>query len=173
MRNAWADCLSFKRKVVNAMVISSEQQALFIACEMERSAVQLYTRAMKVLEQLGREKEPIYAAISQMLEDEQAHLCRFCALYTGLEESVEQQLTLSAIAQGILFEGGLMGAARQGLLKDEKALFALAIESERASAEKYREFAAVSQSEEARDALLRIACEEDGHLQELTGALGG
>ncbi len=154
------------------MTITTEQQALYVACEMESSAVQLYSRALEVLEQLGRKGEPVYAAIEQMLKDEQNHLCRFRSLYTGLAESDEQQLLLSAMAQGILFEGGLMGAARQGLLKDEKSLFALAIQSERASAEKYREFAALSQNTEAKNALMMIAHEEDGHLIELEQSFG-
>lgn len=149
------------------MIVRSEQEALYVACEMESTAVQLYTRALALLEQLGRKGEPLYAGIQEMLATEQAHLRSFRALYHGLDEANEQQLSLAAIGEGVLFEGGLMGAARQGLLKDVDSMLALAINAERTSAQKYREFAAATHSEEARAALLRIAAEEDGHLTEL------
>lgn len=149
------------------MIVRSEQEALYIACEMEATAVQLYTRALALMEQLGRKNEPLYAGIQEMLATEQGHLLSFRALYHGLDEADEQQLSLAAIGEGVLFEGGLMGAARQGLLKDVNSMLALAIRAERTSARKYREFAANTQSEEARAALLRIAEEEDSHLTEL------
>ena len=41
------------------MEIRSQQEALFIACEMEKSAIQLYTRALMLLEQQGRADDPI------------------------------------------------------------------------------------------------------------------
>ena len=37
------------------MEIRSQQEALFIACEMEKSAIQLYTRALMLLDQQGRQ----------------------------------------------------------------------------------------------------------------------
>ena len=149
------------------MMIRSEQEAMYLACEMESTAVQLYTRALQLMEQLGREKEEVYAHIKQMLRDEQAHLVRFRSLYKGLDASEEQQLSLSAVAEGILFDGGLMGAARRGLLDTPESLLRFAADSERASAQKYRDFAAVAQTEEAKQALLLIAQEEDVHLREL------
>lgn len=149
------------------MIVRSEQEALFVACEMESTAVQLYSRALALMDQLGRQQEPLYDRIREMLEDEQGHLRRFRSLYRGLDADEEQQLSLAAIGEGVLFEGGLMGAARQGLLKDVDSMLALAIRSERASAQKYRDFAAQAQTEDARAALMRIAEEEDGHLMEL------
>ena len=149
------------------MLVHSEQEAMFVACEMESTAVQLYTRALQLLDQLGRKNDPVYPAIEKMLMEEKGHLFRFRSLYHGLDEADEQQLSLAAIGEGLLFEGGLMGAARQGLLKDPESLLDLAIASERASAQKYREFALAAQSEEARQALLLIAGEEEGHLMEL------
>lgn len=149
------------------MQIRTEQEALFIACEMETAAVQLYTRALQVLEGQGREREPLYAQTRDMLADEQRHLCRFRSLYRGLDGEQEHALALAAVAEGVLFEGGLMGAARAGLLADAPSMLRLAADAERASARKYREFAALAQSGEAREALLMIAAEEDAHLLEL------
>lgn len=152
------------------MLIRSEQEAMYVACQMEETAVQLYARALQLMEQLDRTQEPLYSEIQQMLKDEQGHLCRFRSLYKGLDSSDEQQLALAATAEGILFEGGLMGAARKGLLKDAESLLQFAADAERKSARKYREFAAASQTEEARQALLMIADEEDGHLVQLENA---
>ncbi|MBP3646605.1 MAG: ferritin-like domain-containing protein [Clostridia bacterium] len=152
------------------MTIHSEQEAMYLACEMESTAVQLYTRALQLMEQLGRQNEPLHAELQQMLKDEQAHLVRFRSLYKGLDASEEQQLSLSAVADGILFDGGLMGAARKGLLSDVESMMRFAADSERMSAQKYRDFAAVAATEEAKQALLKIAQEEDGHLRELENA---
>ena len=80
---------------------------------------------------------------------------------------MERQLTLSAVAEGVLFEGGLMGAARQGLLKDVESMLRFAIQAEITSARKYREFASLATDERARAALVMIADEEDKHTAEL------
>ena len=45
------------------MEIRSQQEALFIACEMEKSAIQLYTRALMLMEQQGRADDPIAVQI--------------------------------------------------------------------------------------------------------------
>ena len=58
------------------MVVRSEQEALFIACEMESTAVQLYSRALSLMEQQDRQGDPLYAGIQEMLEDEKGHLRR-------------------------------------------------------------------------------------------------
>ena len=47
-------------KGVKAMQVATAQEALFMACEMESSAIQLYTRALSLMEQLGRQDEPLY-----------------------------------------------------------------------------------------------------------------
>ena len=152
------------------MVVRSEQEAMFVACEMESTAVQLYTRALAVMDQQGRQNDPLYQNLQLMLEEEKSHLRRFRNLYHGLDEMDEQQLTLSAVGEGVLFEGGLMGAARRGLLKDVESMLQLAINAERTSVQKYREFAEAAQTEEARSTLLMIAEEESGHLLELEAA---
>lgn len=56
------------------MQVATAQEALFMACEMESSAIQLYTRALSLMEQLGRQDEPLYDHLTLMLADEQEHL---------------------------------------------------------------------------------------------------
>lgn len=148
------------------MRIRSEQEALYVACRMEAAAIQLYTRALSVLQGQGRTGDPLYAHLTLTLADEQEHLRRFSALYTGLDAQQERQLELSAVAEGILFEGGLMGAAREGLLRDAQSMLTLAARAEEASAAKYRAFAQATQGP-ARETLLTIAREEERHLAEL------
>ena len=152
------------------MVVRSEQEALFVACEMESTAVQLYSRALALMDQQERQSDPLYAGIQEMLEEEKGHLRRFRSLYRGMEEADEQQLLLAAVGEGVLFEGGLMGAARRGLLKDIPSMLRMAMDAERTSVRKYTEFAQSAQTAEARDALLRIAEEESAHLMELEAA---
>ena len=149
------------------MRVTTEQEAMYIACAMESSAVQLYERAMQVLESQGRQQEAIYRSVAAMRLEEMSHLERFRSLYTGLDAQVENQLMLDAVADGILFEGGLMGAARAGLLKDVDSMLRYAAACEAASVEKYRAFAE-NASAEAKAALLSIAGEEERHLAELT-----
>ncbi len=150
------------------MRIASEQEALYIACAMENSAVQLYGRALQVLENQNRQEEALYRSVAAMRMEEMSHLQRFRSLYKGLEAEAENQLMLAAVADGILFEGGLMGAARAGLLKDVESMLGYAASCEAASAQKYREFAQAATDEAAREALLSIAAEEERHLKELT-----
>ena len=149
------------------MRVTTEQEAMYIACAMESSAVQLYERAMQVLESQGRQQEAIYRSVAAMRLEEMSHLERFRSLYTGLDAQVENQLMLDAVADGILFEGGLMGAARAGLLKDVDSMLRYAAACEAASVEKYRAFAETA-GDDAKAALLSIAGEEERHLAELT-----
>ena len=149
------------------MTIRTEQEALYLACQMETGAVQLYQRALALMKQLGRESEPLYGRLTLMRSDEEDHLRQFRELYTGLDAPLERELELAAIAEGVLFEGGMMGASRQGLLGSVDSMMALAKKAETLSAQKYREFAAVSASEGAKNALLMIAEQEEKHLEEL------
>jgi len=93
-----------------AMQIHTQQEAMYIACQMETSAIQLYARALQMLKEQGRENERLFYQVSFMHSDEQEHLRQFRSLYQGMEMSIEQELTLAAVAEGVLFEGGLMGA---------------------------------------------------------------
>lgn len=149
------------------MQLATGQEALFVACEMETSAIQLYSRAISLMEQLGRRGEPLYDHLVLMRADEQEHLARFRSLCGGEALADDRRIALCAAADGILFEGGLMGAARAGLLSDVEGMLRFARQTEAASAQKYREFAATAPSDEARDALERIAAEEERHLRDL------
>lgn len=155
------------------MQVRTEQEALYIACEMETTAVALYTRALRLMESMGREEEPLYSHLALMLADEQEHLRQFRGLYKGLDATLEEQLMLSAVAEGVLFEGGLMGAAREGLLKDAPSMLRFAMDAEATSMKKYREFAEMAGSEAARTALNMIAGEEERHWNDLRQQIEG
>lgn len=140
---------------------------MFVACEMERGAVRHYQRAMQLLKTLNRENEPLYDMLKEMAVDEEEHLRQFSASTDASSINSERQSMLIAMMQGWLFQGGMMGAARSGMLEDIPSMLEYAKESERVSAQKYREFAAASSDESAKAALLRIAGEETLHLEQL------
>lgn len=162
VENTWKPC----GKEYN-MQVKSTQEALYIAIEMERGAVQLYERALKLLGNQSREKETLRAQLASVLADEKQHLAQFTELYKGLSVEAERGLVLSAIAADILFPGGLMGAVRQGLLEDERAMIAFAAKAEETAAKTYRAFAAQCGDVFAAEMLSGIALEEDKHLQVL------
>ena len=149
------------------MQIRSAQEALFIAIEMERRAVQLYGRALSLLREQGREAEPLFAMLLKTQADELGHLEQFKSLYAGMEEALERQLILSAVSNGLLFEGGLMEAVRKGMLHDISSMLHYAAQEEKQAAATYRAFALQCQDDEAKEMLLSIASEEDQHLQSL------
>lgn len=149
------------------MQVRSTQEALFIACEMEKGAIQLYERALMLLANQNRGQEPIRAQIAYTLADEKQHLSQFRELYTGLETEMERQLTLAAVSADVLFPGGLMGAVRQGLLEDERSMLAFAAAAEEKAAATYRRFADQSDDPRAAEMLRGIALEEDKHLKVL------
>lgn len=154
------------------MQIQSAQEALFIVSEMERRAVQLYERALLLLRDQGREEEPLYAMLMRTHRDERNHLRQFESLYGGLDETLERQLILSAIADGLLFEGGLMEAVRKGMLQDVPSMLRFAADEEKKAAAAYRAFALQCKEEETRVVLHAIAAEEDRHLQSLRESQG-
>ena len=147
--------------------VKSAQEALYIACEMERGAIQLYERALMLLNDLGRENEPIRAQLAYMLADEKQHLAQFQELYTGLETEIERRLTLAAVASSVLFPGGLMGAVREGLIQDNHSLLAFAANAEQTAAATYRVFADQCNDSRTVEMLKVIALEEDKHLRTL------
>lgn len=149
------------------MQIQSAQEALFIAIEMERRAVQLYGRALSLLREQGREAEPLFAMLLKTRADELGHLEQFKSLYAGMEEALERQLILGAVSNGLLFEGGLMEAVRKGILQDIPSMLRYAVQEEEHAAAAYRSFALQCQDEKAKEALLSIASEEDQHLHSL------
>lgn len=149
------------------MHIQTTQEALYVACEMERNAMQLYQRAMVLLQELGRASEPIFDRIASLYQDEVRHLDMFQALYVGLNVSTEQMLMLSAIASSVLYEGGLMGAVRAGLLNDMESLMNYAISEEQKAVDLYLDFARQCDDESARFTLETIAAEEKRHKESL------
>jgi rubrerythrin len=147
--------------------ILNYNEAMFIACEMERGAIRHYARAMQLLKTLGRETEPIYQQLKAMHAEEQSHLENFSGCTCLDDLPLERQTLLTAMMNGWLFEGGLMGAARSGMMDDIPSMLKYAMESEALSAKKYREFAKLAADEKIRSTLLGIAAEEDAHLLEL------
>jgi len=154
------------------MQIQSAQEALFVACEMERGAIQLYERAICLMEEMGRKAEPLFEGLCDMADDERRHLGQFQGLYQGLDAEVERALLLSAVADGVLMEGGLMGAVRLGLLNGVDDMLRYAEMQEVRAVETYRLFAEKSRDRQARDMLMLIADEEDCHLAEIRLKMG-
>lgn len=151
------------------MDIQSEAEALLVACQMETGAVKTYTRALALMERLGREKQPLYSHLCAILRDEEGHLAKFRQLAQACPQQVspERELILTAMAQGTLFQAGLMGAAREGFLDSVPAMLQYAADAERTSAERYRAFARQAQNPQTRETLMQIASEEDRHLTDL------
>ena len=152
---------------MNGVHISSAQDALYIASEMEKRAVKLYERTVMLWPD-----NAMAQAIENMLADEKQHLKHFTAL---LGESLPPQadaLLLSAYAGGILFEGGLHAAARSGAFDSPKALLRYAAEQEALAVDCYTRFAQqCGTSEDAKSAFLKIAQEESLHLAALNRAI--
>jgi len=154
------------------MKLESAQEALFVALEMERRALVIYQRALLLLEEQGRRSSLLHTAMLRMYEDEQRHLTLFEKMYEGLDESRERKLILSAIAGGLLFEGGLMEATREGILQDVPSMLAYAIKEETKAAYAYQSFAQQCENGETQAVLKTIAQEEFLHLQELETRAG-
>ena len=148
----------------HAVQVNNEQEALFLACEMERRAVQVYERGVLVCRE---------AALKDMLArfwgEEKEHLDRFSQMGKQLEDRQmdEQQLLLSAYAAQILFPGGLMQAKRAGALDDAASLLIFARDSEATAVKCYESFSASCENPEAQRMFLAIAKEEQGHLDAL------
>lgn len=144
------------------MQIREASEAFYIAMRMEESAIRLYERALLIC---GEELKP---SIRRILADERSHLRRFDEMSTEKPSDDCRCVALSTAAEAILYEGGLLGAVRGGLLENAQSLLNEAAAAERKSADKYRDFAQALTGA-ARDALLAVAAEEEGHLNELVG----
>ena len=151
------------------MQIQSAQEALFIACEMERNAIALYDRALMLVHQeiLKKADSALEERLTLMRDDEKRHLETFRTLYTGMDESAEKTLTLASIAADVLFPGGLVGAVRSGLLNDVPSMLRFAAQEEEKAINIYLSFAAQSGNEAACSMLTAIAHEEKRHLEVL------
>ncbi len=150
---------------MTAFPVQSAQEALFIAMEMERRAINLYERA-----QLLSPAPDVAKALAVILRDERRHLKQFTALAGGEDAGTEQALLLSAQAAGILHPGGLIGAAREEAFADAHSLIAYAAREESTAVSRYRAFAEAC-ADKARETFLMIAQEEEHHLAALNALL--
>jgi rubrerythrin len=144
--------------------VKSEQEALFLACEMERRAIRVYERGMMI------SHDPAIKALLQKLhEDEKTHLAKFSKMGNCSVEisDQEQQLLLKSYAAQVLFPGGLMQAHREGALSSMQSLLLFSRDSEETAVRTYKEFESSCLKAEARDMFLAIAQEEQGHLTAL------
>lgn len=142
------------------------QEALYIACQMEKRAISLYERASLVFSALGFKE-----ILRDLLLDEQAHLTGFTALMQGGEEiGGERALLLDQLAGGVLFEGGLSGAVREGAFDSAASLLRYAADEEEAAAERYQAFAKISSGQTAAT-FKRVALSELSHLRKLLDRL--
>ena len=138
-------------------MVKTAQEALQIACEMEKRAVKMYQRGAMLFPHL---KEHLY---SYELE-ERAHLAGFRKMGEKLGGATgEDQVLLSAYAASVIFPGGLMEANRENAFTDLASFLAYAAGQEQEAIHRYTEFASLCQSDEARDMFLAIAREEEGH----------
>jgi len=153
------------------MLIKSGQEALYVAIEMERGAIQTYERALMLTDENDPKTKALHLQLSVILGDERQHLKQFQALYQGLDASLEEQLMLSAVASAVLFKGGLMGAVRGGMLKDKQSLLTFAADAEQKAIDTYRSFASACNDPDAAAMLNGIAGEEEQHLKTLRGYL--
>ncbi len=148
--------------------VKSEQEALFLACEMERRAIRVYERGVMLTH------DPAIQLLLQRLHnDEKKHLTNFSRLGNCSFEinDQEQQLLLKSYAAQVLFPGGLMQAQREGALSSLHSLLVFARDSEATAVHCYKEFASSCENAEARDMFLAIAQEEQGHLATLEDQL--
>ncbi len=147
--------------VKSSLQIKSEQEVLYIACEMERRAIRVYERGLMLCHDPA-----LKAMLSRLHGDETMHLAKFAKMGNASIEATdqEQQILLKSYAAQILFPGGLMQAQREGALSSMEALLAFARDSEATAVCCYEEFAQNCEREDVRDAFLAIAREEQAHL---------
>ena len=144
--------------------VQNEQEALFLACEMERRAIRVYERGLIVCQ-----APAIKALLQRFHDDEVVHLAKFSRMGNCSMEATDQerQMLLKSYAAQILFPGGLMQVQREGALGSQKSLLAFARDSEETAVRSYREFSSSCDRPEARDMFLAIAGEEQMHLAAL------
>ena len=142
------------------MRVRDAEEALFIACEMEKRAIRLYERALTVFAD-----GPCQEAIRAILTDERNHLKQFSELCLETPDDERARL-LAAQAAGVLFPGGLVEAQRKGAFASVLGLYQYAAEEEREAAARYGAFAS-QLTGPASAAFRRIETEETGHLRKL------
>jgi rubrerythrin len=153
---------------IGPLQVKSEQEALFIACEMERRAIRVYERG------LGLCHDPeLKTHLQRFFEDEKVHLQKFSGMGNFAPDATdeEQQILLKSYAAQILFPGGLMQAQREGVLSSIHSLLVFARDSEETAVHSYRQFAEACEREDVKNVFLAIAGEEQTHLAVIEGQL--
>lgn len=148
--------------------IRNEMEALFLACEMERRAIELYNRAWMLCQNTA-----LIPTLEGLILDEQEHLRKFTKMGDdkGNGGIDEKSLLLSAYAAQILFPGGLMQAQRQGAFKSISSLVEYAIAGEVVAIETYSRFAEACEDVSLKQMFLTIAREERVHKAQLEDQL--
>lgn len=145
--------------------IRTPEEALFIACEMEKRAVRMYERMLMLFANPDNK-----STLDQLLKDEQGHLKHFQQMLGENTLSGEEALLLSAHGSGILFAGGLTEALRHGGVDTPEKMLAYAASQEEIAIHTYQGFAKRTQGE-AAETFLAIAREEQQHLRHLNTML--
>ena len=153
------------------ITIQTDREALFLATKMEEFAVDLYHRAFLLLT-LEKDDPELVNSVAELMNQEKRHLQDFQKMQGYLsgqnpEKNRQNEMVLSAVAEGILFEGGLMGALRRGMFKTVEEVFAGAEKAEQNSIATYTQLAEQTSSPEAAHLLKWIAKEEGEHLKAL------
>lgn len=144
-------------------MVRHEQQALWIAIEMERRAIRIYERAL-----LLTQDEAVREGIQEILQDEREHYRRFMEMKAMLPEApLDDQQLMQALGADVLLTGGVMEMQRAQALTTLPGLRKFAADSEADAVEKYTAFADRCQNEAVRNVFLSIAQEEAGHLATL------
>ena len=145
--------------------VRDKNEALYLACEMEKRAVDMYERAQILF--IGTSLAPM---IEELIADERRHLDTFGKMWEeGAALSAERKLLLAAHAGEMLFSGGLMQAKREGAFDDPLALLRYAYDWETDATRRYEAYAALYAADEGVSTVFRtIAGEERVHQTELT-----
>ena len=137
-------------------------EALFLAVQMEQRAISMYERALLVFRTGG-----LPGVMEALLSDERAHRETFeRMLQMEAPVSPERQQLLGAAAGDLLFEGGLVGAVREGAFDSAGSLIAYAADEEERAAERYLSFSSLAAGH-AKDTFLDIAAQERMHRERL------
>ncbi|HHT15155.1 MAG TPA: hypothetical protein GXZ86_04690 [Clostridiales bacterium] len=144
-----------------AVKITSASQALFMAIEMEKRAVSLYERMLILFASSENQ-----ALLEHLLADEKRHLIQFEHHLDEQSQSLENTMLLSALADEVLFEGGLNRMLREGVLESNQSLLDYAAQEEQKAIDTYTSYAELCEGD-AKEAFLQIAAEEKTHLKVL------
>lgn len=146
-------------------MIMNEKEALYIACEMEKRAIEMYQRALLLFT-----KEEVKKVIEELIVDEKEHLTQFKDFreeFGSHDIDFEKTILLKAYAGEFVFKGGLSQAQREKAFESGQHLLKFAIREEEKAFEKYKEFALICKNEKAKEAFLSIAEEEKMHKVQL------